>query len=78
MLLRGTGSNCMSVDPLPGSTLEIQYHLPDLKLKDDLEEGKFQEEVNTEGLDEIEASLLQRQREVAIKRVRDSVRCFVT
>lgn len=28
------------------------------------------EELNTEGMDEAEASLLQRQREVAIKRVR--------
>lgn len=27
-LLRGTGSNCLSVDPLPGSTLNIRYYLP--------------------------------------------------
>jgi len=28
ILLRGTGSNCLSVDPLPGSTIDIKYHLP--------------------------------------------------
>lgn len=71
ILLRGTGSNCVSVDALPGSTLNIKYHLPDLKIKD--REGKIlgeNEEVDTEGMDEAEAALLQRQREVAIKRAR--------
>lgn len=71
ILLRGTGSNCLSVDPLPGSTIDIRYHLPDLKIKEDLVEGKIlEEELNTEGMDEAEAALLQRQREVAIKRAR--------
>ena len=28
ILLLGTGSNCLSVDPLPGSTIDIKYHLP--------------------------------------------------
>ena len=43
----------------------------DLKLKEYIKEGKMlEEELNTEGMDEAEASLLQRQREVAIKRVR--------
>lgn len=118
ILLRGTGSNCLSVDPLPGSIIDIRYHLPgktevdafdcwswlvevklcyimlyrernikhqiahsfhvftylfdiiDLKIKDDVIEGKIlEEDLNTEGMDEAEAALLVRQREVAIKRV---------
>ncbi|CAB9516688.1 expressed unknown protein [Seminavis robusta] len=70
-LLKGTGSNCVSVDTLPGSTLEIEYHLPDLKVKDNVEDQKLLDEpLNTEGMDEAEAALLQRQREVAIKRAR--------
>jgi hypothetical protein len=68
-LLKGSGSNCLSVDPLPGSTLEIEYHLPDLKVKEDIEDGTVKEELNTEGMDQVEAAMLQRQREVAIKRV---------
>ena len=76
-LLKGTGSNCVSVDPLPGSTLSIKYHLPDLKIKD--REGKIlgeEEPLDTEGMDEAEAALMQRQREVAIKRVSQRQRCY--
>ena len=70
VLLKGTGSNCLSVDPLPSSVLTIKYHLPDLKTKENLEDGSVENEpLNTEGMDEAEAALLQRQREVAVKRV---------
>jgi hypothetical protein len=72
ILLKGTGSNCISVDPLPGSMLKIKYHLPDLKVI----EGQADEDVlkdlptlNTEGMTDTEAQLLARQREVAVKRV---------
>jgi len=42
-----------------------------LKVKDDFKEEKVLEEVlNTKGMDEAELALLQRQREVAIQRVR--------
>ena len=28
ILLKGTGSSCVSVDAIPGATLIIKYHLP--------------------------------------------------
>lgn len=48
----------------------MQKHT-DLKLKDEFdEEMEEKEKINTEGLDKDEAALLERQRQVAIKRVR--------